>query len=245
MLPNSGSKRTLTSLYKSLEELGVSSKEVEERVCDVVRKTVIVLEPFVTQEFYAAFGSKHPDRCFHILGFDILISESHKAWLLEINANPSMSIKGEEEPEVSPVDIFVKTQVVENALKIVAAGKLGEELKAHSCYLKLLPLETPSPYSKFDALKKVVGIFTALQTIKVCGTINLFKFCQLAKYIPSKALAIERYEYSLVYTQIAKQKHYMDLALFMDALKLLAEKIFKEGTDLEKLFKLLKALEWK
>lgn len=34
-------------------------------------------------------------RCFHILGFDILIDEELKPWILEVNASPSLEITQE------------------------------------------------------------------------------------------------------------------------------------------------------
>ena len=97
LLPNDASKRTLTSLYKSLEDAGCNTKEIEMNIADIVTKTAISLEPFMTQEFYAAFGGhkKQVKRCFHIFGFDILLDRNNKAWLLEINALPSLNIKNE------------------------------------------------------------------------------------------------------------------------------------------------------
>jgi len=243
LLPNNDSKRTLTSLYKSLEELGIDTERIKERVYDVVKKTVIALEPFITQEYYSAFGQKQPNKSFQILGFDILIDRHCKAWLLEINANPSLNIKNaEEEQGISPVDNFVKTVIVEDALKIIITKKT----KSYGCYQQLLPIEPDSTYSKFNVLKKVIEVFMRLQGVKNCGNINLFKFSQLMRFIPSKVLTIERYEYSLVYTQVMKQRHDMDLGLFMDALEVLAEKIFgKNGDKSERLFKLLNAIQLK
>lgn len=64
-----------------------------------------------------------------MLGFDILLDENLKPWLIEINANPSLNIEHETDQDykykklspaiISPVDQFVKEKVMEDTLKIV------------------------------------------------------------------------------------------------------------------------------
>jgi tubulin polyglutamylase TTLL11 len=47
---------------------------------------------------------------FHIIGFDIMLDEDRKAWLIEINNNPSLNINFEQgfmdskSSEPSPID---------------------------------------------------------------------------------------------------------------------------------------------
>lgn len=59
---------------------------------------------------------------FQILGFDIFIDSKKKAWLLEINDHPSLNINFElEGPKgliktPSPIDKFVKTKILRDAL---------------------------------------------------------------------------------------------------------------------------------
>lgn len=43
-----------------------------------------------------------PSNCFELLGFDVLIDESLKPWLLEVNLSPSMNTE-------TPLDIEIKT----------------------------------------------------------------------------------------------------------------------------------------
>jgi tubulin polyglutamylase TTLL11 len=46
--------------------------------------------------YRSAFQAKYGQaKCFHILGFDILLDSACKPWLLEINANPSLNIDHE------------------------------------------------------------------------------------------------------------------------------------------------------
>ena len=66
---------------------------------------------------------------FQILGLDILLDKKMNAWLMEVNANPSLNMFLEKdvppdcnvEPEkiLSELDKFVKTKVVADAIRIV------------------------------------------------------------------------------------------------------------------------------
>ena len=91
-----GSKRLLSSLWKTLEEEGHDVEEIQEKIKDTVKKCIITLEPYLTH-YYHVNVSKDPDnlanaKVFHILGLDILIDKKNNAWLMEINSNPSLNI---------------------------------------------------------------------------------------------------------------------------------------------------------
>ena len=58
--------------------------------------------------------------CFEVLGFDILLDESLKPWLLEVNSYPSFALDGE-------FDKLVKTKLIQDTLKIV--GLRSKDLK--------------------------------------------------------------------------------------------------------------------
>ena len=44
----------------------------------------------------------HPSNCFELLGFDVLIDQDLKPWLLEVNLSPSMNTD-------SALDIKIKS----------------------------------------------------------------------------------------------------------------------------------------
>ncbi len=68
-------------------------------------------------------------KCFQILGMDILLDKKMNAWLMEVNANPSLNMFLEKdvdpasnvEPEkiLSELDKFVKTKVMAESIRIV------------------------------------------------------------------------------------------------------------------------------
>jgi len=222
---NNDSKRTLTSLYKSLEELGIDSKMIEEEMKKLAAKTIIALEPFITQEYYSVFGNKQSNKCFHIFGFDILFDKKCKPWLLEINAFPSLKIDNEKESGISPVDEFVKTLVIENAMKIAVLRKHGKKVDSYDNYERILPGES---FVKYEMLKRVGELFTKLQGLKICGTINQSKFMQIEKLISGSVSKLERYDYNLIFIKVMKLRKEMNLIMFIRALEVLAERIFKE-----------------
>lgn len=51
------------------------------------------------------FGDFKRDRCFEILGFDVIIDDKYKPWLLEINFMPAFHC-------ASPVDKIIKSGVI-------------------------------------------------------------------------------------------------------------------------------------
>lgn len=54
----------------------------------------------------------HPSNCFELLGFDVLIDESLKPWLLEVNLSPSMNTD-------TPLDVEIKTKLLVDLFNLV------------------------------------------------------------------------------------------------------------------------------
>jgi len=239
---NNATKRTLTSLYQSLEQIGISQKIIQDKIKSIVLKTVIAIEPYMTQEFYMAFGGleKNYKKCFQLFGFDILLDENLDGWLLEINAAPALSITHEKILEnteklfeISAVDLFVKSQIIEDSLQIIFS-KIPD-LKSYGSFIRILPLDIGNPYEKLLLIKRVEQIFTKLQSPKICGSLNQSKFVQIAKIINGKFGIVSKSLFDITFTQIIKKhkESSMDLSLFIESLELLSEKlpIKAEKTD--------------
>lgn len=117
---NQGSKRSLASIMKYLDETGsCSSQHVWTQICDIVVKTLLCVEPKLQASYKSYFGSAMNEsearwgpKCFEILGFDIMLDTAGKAWLFEVNHAPSFA--GD-----SPLDKEIKSALISSTLDLV------------------------------------------------------------------------------------------------------------------------------
>ena len=57
------------------------------------------------------------DRCFELYGFDVMIDEDMKPWLIEVNSSPSMSAN-------TPSDYQTKLALLEDTFTILDMEKV-------------------------------------------------------------------------------------------------------------------------
>ena len=131
-----GSKRLLSSLYRTLAEEGHDVERIKAQIRDTVRKAVVTLEPYLVHHYHqSGLGFDHKEaKNFHVVGFDILIDTKMRAWLMEINANPSFNMflerdmpNGEVEKTLSELDKYLKGKVATSAIHIVTDKKYMQE----------------------------------------------------------------------------------------------------------------------
>jgi tubulin polyglutamylase TTLL6/13 len=110
---NTGSKRSLTSVYREIDRLGHSVIDLQRKIDDIIRLTIGAIQPFLASNYHTAirYGDRK-SRCFEILGFDILIDRQLHPWILEVNCMPSLACD-------SPFDTTLKYSVIKGALKII------------------------------------------------------------------------------------------------------------------------------
>ena len=72
------------------------------RVDDLLLRTLIAAEPSVAAAGRQVGTAGGRASCFELLGFDVLINESLKPWLLEVNLSPSLGAD-------TPLDLKVKS----------------------------------------------------------------------------------------------------------------------------------------
>ena len=88
---HSGSKRSLSSLWKSLIKLGYDVGMIQEKIRELISKFLKSIHAFILYHYKSTFGKEY-GKCYQVIGFDVLLDENLKPWLLEINNNPSFSI---------------------------------------------------------------------------------------------------------------------------------------------------------
>ena len=103
------------------------------QIYDIVIKTIISAEPLLWNgvEMYVPntyqFGTSSQidtkqknNNCFELLGFDILLDENLKPWLLEVNLSPSLSTD-------TQLDFKVKGSLISDLLTLI--GIKNEEMQ--------------------------------------------------------------------------------------------------------------------
>lgn len=80
------------------------------RIKDVIIKTCISAEPHIYNSMMRA--TRERNVCFELYGFDILIDENFRPWLLEVNVLPSLSSS-------SPLDKKIKTTLLADIFNLI------------------------------------------------------------------------------------------------------------------------------
>ena len=127
----SGSKWSLKSLRMEFEELNINYEEIFAKIKDIIIKTLISVEPMM---FVGAMRTQENIRkCFELYGFDILIDENYKPWLMEVNISPSLNLS-------SPLDYQIKINLIQDIFNLVGFNLCKDYNdkynKHHSSFLK-------------------------------------------------------------------------------------------------------------
>ncbi|KAH7961399.1 hypothetical protein HPB52_008801 [Rhipicephalus sanguineus] len=114
-----GHKWSIKALQGYLEGLGVDFASLWEQMVDIVVKTLACAEGPMNRLIQRHTSSRYT--CYELFGFDILLDEQLKPWLLEVNISPSLR-------SATPVDYTVKSEVVKDMLNL-AGFQLPQQLK--------------------------------------------------------------------------------------------------------------------
>ncbi|KAM5155350.1 tubulin monoglutamylase TTLL4 isoform 2-T3 [Callospermophilus lateralis] len=148
-----GHKWALKALWNYLSQKGVNSDAIWEKIKDVVVKTIISSEPYVTNllKLYV----RHPYSCHELFGFDIMLDENLKPWVLEVNISPSLHSN-------SQLDINIKGQMIRDLLNL--AGFVlpnAEDISNSSSPSSSSGSSTSLPSSPRDKCRMAPEHFTA------------------------------------------------------------------------------------
>jgi len=117
-----GSKRTLSSFLNTLKAEGINVNRFNRQLNTLAYNTARVIKPFMIHNCNKMFPECATGRSFQILGIDVMIEEATKGdlklHLLEINANPSISI----DDVVMPEDLTDYETAIEATQKFWESG---------------------------------------------------------------------------------------------------------------------------
>lgn len=105
-----GSKRKFSTLNRILVSRGYDVIGLWHRIDDVIAKTILSGWPMLRHNYRVSFPQHDIGHaCFEILGMDILIDETLRPWLLEVNHSPSFHAN-------EPIDREVKESLITDTL---------------------------------------------------------------------------------------------------------------------------------
>ncbi|XP_033232510.1 tubulin polyglutamylase TTLL5 [Drosophila pseudoobscura] len=117
-----GHKWTLSALLRHLKIQGCDTHQLMLNIEDLIIKAILAC----AQTIISACRMFVPNgnNCFELYGFDILIDNSLKPWLLEVNLSPSMGVD-------SPLDTKVKACLIADLLTCVGIPAYSPEVRSH------------------------------------------------------------------------------------------------------------------
>lgn len=115
------------------ESISLNIDNLFDKIYDIVVKTIISAEPLLwngvemylpnTYQFDTSSQidtKKKNNNCFELLGFDILVDDNFKPWLLEVNLSPSLNTD-------TQLDFKVKGALISDLFTLV--GLQNEEMQ--------------------------------------------------------------------------------------------------------------------
>lgn len=117
-----GHKWTLSALLRHLKSQKCDTRQLMCSIEDLIIKSILAC----AQSIISACRMFVPsgNNCFELYGFDILIDDTLKPWLLEINLSPSMGVD-------SPLDNKVKSCLMTDLLTCIGIPAYGPKMRGH------------------------------------------------------------------------------------------------------------------
>ena len=115
-----GSKWSLKAYKNYCEKNGIDFNKIWEQIIDITIKSIIALKDYIINNI-KTLGTNDKNY-FSLLGYDFLLDENLKLYLLEINSRPSLLMKG-------IVDLKLKPQLIADTLNIVGITPYSHDYK--------------------------------------------------------------------------------------------------------------------
>ena len=121
-----GHKWSLPALRDYLEKAGYDVSLIWSRIEDLIIKTIISIENTVYHS--VEMTVPYRDNCFEVLGFDILIDENLRPWLVEINLSPSLNTD-------SGLDLKIKGNMLADLFTMIGVVPIDQRFSIDKSYL--------------------------------------------------------------------------------------------------------------
>jgi tubulin polyglutamylase TTLL5 len=82
---------------------GIDVGTLWSRIIELVLRSLLAVQDAIPSQ----------PNCFELFGFDVLVDDAHKPWLIEVNASPALA-------RDNPLDCVVKEALLADTLRLVA-----------------------------------------------------------------------------------------------------------------------------
>ena len=124
--PTLGHKKCLEFVWNYIDDHGGNSSKLKNDIYECIVKTICSVQPILAQSYRTCLPMDlDNNKCFEILGFDILIDSDLRPWLLEVNHSPSFTTD-------TPFDLKLKSDLIYdtvNLLNLNESHELKKEMK--------------------------------------------------------------------------------------------------------------------
>ncbi|NXI54744.1 TTLL4 polyglutamylase, partial [Chloroceryle aenea] len=159
-----GHKWALKALWSYLTQKGVNCEAIWEKIKDIVIKTIIASEPYVNG--LVKTYVRRPYCCHELFGFDIMLDENLKPWILEVNISPSLHSN-------SPLDVSIKGQMIRDLLNLAgfvlpsmdSMASRPQTRSVSTCSLSSASKQNPKPASERFIAEKMKKAYYLTQKI--------------------------------------------------------------------------------
>ncbi|NWI86657.1 TTLL4 polyglutamylase, partial [Pitta sordida] len=159
-----GHKWALKALWSYLTQKGVNIEAIWEKIKDIVIKTIIASETYVNS--LVKMYVRRPYCCHELFGFDIMLDENLKPWILEVNISPSLHSN-------SPLDVSIKGQMIRDLLNLAgfvlpsmdSVAPRTQTRNGSTCSLDSALKEKSKPVSEHFRAEKMKQAYYLMQKI--------------------------------------------------------------------------------
>ncbi|CAF0886363.1 unnamed protein product [Didymodactylos carnosus] len=106
-----GNKWSMSAMLRLLKAEGKDTFGLMMSIEDVIVKTLLSVESHISAA--CRMFVPHKGNCFEVYGFDILIDDELRPWVLEVNLSPSLGCD-------APIDLKIKTHMICDLLNLTA-----------------------------------------------------------------------------------------------------------------------------
>jgi hypothetical protein len=195
---------------------------------------MLSFHPFLLFQQNCILQKNHRCKPFQIVGIDILVDRQLKPWLIEINGSPSMDIMHQpdilnpDQPKVvNKVDLFIKRQVVEGAIKIMQLPVSEQRKIVDKHGYEQLPMEETSISENMTMFSDIIKIFQHLSGERQKVRLPLSKFRKLSELQGMKDKRFLKQDYDILYRRIevTSASGQMDFYGFINAIEQIAKRL--------------------